>query len=685
MNRLDLKRLRTDLLANLAIALGVACLLVPAAASAQAASYLPGINDRAQDLMREGLSSALRKLPKCNQFQLLETGECCAPGFASLGRECARIAPPVCAAVAIDSPESCNITRCAKYTRTVETEVDAIGDDGKPTGQKEKKSVEEPCQPWVNGKRDLACELDTYDCKKEELASGPNRWCGDWVKEIPAQPGQVDAGGKPVGPEFVRCKPGSDPACRLDVRECMGDELKSGKSEGVICKIGEYMDAKTGNCSAYSCPAQCRTADGRCAKCGPDYPGAAESFSKAIDADKRFYEAYFNLGMALERQGKHKDAVATYEKAIAIEPKDDHERVLQLTAQAYKARAWLADAHRLDEAAKKDEAKALREKAKELCQSVIGQDPDNAMAKVALALYYLEGDTQNLEIAEQQVRDALRTNRDDTIALNIRGIINLRQGKNDIARWILEEKVLALDPANAEALANLGLAYVRLGDLPKAVAALERAVKLNPTSIAARMDLGAIYLEYLNYRDADKQYAVALKLEPDNLEALTGRALTLEGKRKPQEAAELYEKVLSRDPERHALEVRLALIYNKAPFNDGNKSIVYWKRYLKSIGVDPDKRQDIVNQLKAELDATRAQLKTMAVAPKKPTPDFAKQKADVVKKETEQTMRWKNVVAISSFIDAIEQGMLLEKQAKEQGEKKPDAPAATTPAPEAPK
>ena len=188
-----MKRLCNEIMANLAIVVGLACVLAPAAVHAQAGSYLEGISEKAQDQMREGLTAALRKLPKCNPYQLLENGECCAPGLVSLGRACARIAPPVCAAVAIDSPESCNITRCAKYTRTVEVEVDAIGDDGKPTGQKEKKAVEEPCQPWVGGKRDLACELDTYDCKKEELASGPNRWCGDWVKEIPAQPGQVDA------------------------------------------------------------------------------------------------------------------------------------------------------------------------------------------------------------------------------------------------------------------------------------------------------------------------------------------------------------------------------------------------------------------------------------------------------------------------------------------------------------
>jgi tetratricopeptide (TPR) repeat protein len=384
--------------------------------------------------------------------------------------------------------------------------------------------------------------------------------------------------------------------------------------------------------------------------------------------------------MALERQGKYAEAQQTYETAKSIEPKDEREKVLQLSAQGYIARAWLAQAHRLDEAGDHEKAKAMREQAKGVCEGIRGQDPDNSMANVALALYYLEGDQPNLELAEQFVRQALRNNREDTIALNIRGVINLRQGRNEIARWILEEKVLALDPANAEALANLGLAYVRLGDLPKAVAALERAVKINPNSIAARMDLGAIYLEYLNYRDADKQYAQALKLEPENLEALTGRALTLEGKRDPKQAAEIYEKVLVKDPTRSAIVVRLAIIYNKAPFNDGNKSIVYWKRYLKAIGVEPEERQKIVAGLKTALDATRGSLKGYEKAPKKAPADWAKQKAELVKKEAEEAARWKNVVAISSFIDAIEQGMLLEKQAKQpDAPKTPDAPKGPEP------
>ena len=644
-------------------------LLAPALVQAQEVEYLQGISEKAQDSMREGLAAALRKLPKCNPHQLLENGECCQPGFISLGQECVRIAPPTCASVAIENPESCNLTRCARFTRTIEKEVPAIGEDGKPIpGQMEKKNEEVPCEPWNGGIRDLTCELDTYDCTKEELAGGP-RWCGDWIKEVAVAP-QVDAGGKAIAgaanAQIIRCKPGSD-GCALDVRECMGSELKSGKSDGAgPCKVGEYVDG-SGKCSSYKCPAQCTTADGRCDKCGPDYKSATDAFKRAADTDKRFYEAYFNLGMAYERLGRYQDAIASYEAAKAIAPNDDREKSLQLSAQGYIARAWLAQAHRLVEAGEVDKAKALREQAKSVAESIRGQDPDNTLANVTLGLYYLE--TGEFDLAESFVQTALRNNREDTIALNIRGLINLKLGKLDIARWILEEKVLALDPANPEALANLGLAYVKLGDLPKAVVAFERAVRLAPSSISARMNLGAIYLEYLNYRDADRQYNAALKLEPDNLEALTGYALTLEGKREPKKAAEIYERVLAKDASRVAIMVRLALIYNKAPFNDGPKSIAYWERYLKAANLPQ------VDAVKLELDAMRADLKTKwATMPKKAPPDWAKQKAVAVAKEQAQTTLWKNILAITSRIDAIKGGMQLEKEAKDGGAKAPDAP-----------
>ena len=647
------RTLALTLALNLVLA---ATLTAPLAWAKDGQDHLPSLDIKVEEAMRAGLAAALRKLPKCNPYQMLENGECCGAGFVSLGKDCVRIAPPACASVAIDAPESCSITRCARFTRTIEKEVPALDDAGQPIpGKMDKKSEDVPCEPWVGGKRDLTCEQDTYECKPEEVKGAP-RWCGDWMKEMTSLP-NPDAPAGPVEKSYVRCKAGSD-GCFLQERECTGKELVENKSEGAgPCKVGEYIDAASGVCSTYKCPAICQTSDGRCAKCGPDYQGAAVEFQKATNLDKRFYEAYFNLGMALERMGRWKEAVAVYEQAKAISPQDEHEKGLQLSAQAYIARAGLAESRRALEAGEKQKSQVLADNAKSVCESIRGVDPDNTMANVTLAIYYL--DQGNLDLAEQFVRTALRANREDTIALNIRGLIKLKQGNNDIARWILEDKVLALDPANPEALANLGLAYVRLGDLPKAVVAFDRAVKLNPNAASARLNLGSIYLEYLNYRDAEKQYKAALALEPDNLEALTGYALSLEGKREPKKAAEIYEKVLAKDPTRNAILVRLALIYNNTPFNDGKKAIDYWKRYIAAVQLPK------ADEVKVALDAARLELKKFEKVAKKPAPDVAKARAAAIANEAALSLKWKNSIAIESRIQAIEGGMQLEQQAKD--------------------
>ena len=58
------------------------------------------------------------------------------------------------------------------------------------------------------------------------------------------------------------------------------------------------------------------------AKGQPDYPDLERKFKQVIAMDDTFAEAYFNLGMAYERQGKWKDAIAAYEAAKAIAPQN---------------------------------------------------------------------------------------------------------------------------------------------------------------------------------------------------------------------------------------------------------------------------------------------------------------------------------------------------------------------------
>jgi tetratricopeptide (TPR) repeat protein len=678
--------------------------------------YLPGVEESAQDAFRAGLAAALKKLPKCNPYRLLESGVCCPPGLVSLGKGCARIAPGTCANVAIDNPQACQLKQCAKYVlakgkMVPRPEKACVGgakkgkscviardcpkskceltgknsckkdEEGKPVAKKDEEgnpiegqcvvemTVQEvPCEPWNDGVRDLNCVLDTYECTKQELASGPTRWCGDWMKQIvvppePGPDGKPVAGAKPQT-KHLRCKP-SEEGCSLAVRECMGKELLSNRSDGAgPCRIGEYMDGTSGKCTAMSCPRHCRANDGRCSNCGPDYLGAAGYFKTAAGRDKRFYEAYFNWAMALERLGKYDEALVVYEKAKGISAKGGRERKLQLQAQAFIARVRLGQAHRLNEAGALEKAKGLSEQARGICESIRGQDPDNVVANATLAQYWF--DKNNMELAERFVRQVLRVNREDTVALNIRGLINLHNNQDQIARWILEAKVLKLDPANPEALANLGLAYVRLKNLPLAVVAFERSVKIKPNSVPARLNLGAIYIEYLNYKQAHAQYGAALKLEPDNLEALTGFALAQEGMRRPDKAAKLYERVLAKDAGRHALLVRLALIYEKAPFNDGKKAVVYWKRYKSAVGLPDGKAAKLDREaVKLALDAHK---KKRSPRKKSKKAAFVAERAKLKVDHERKSVLYKNVLAIESRIFAIVQGMKMAEEARKEDE-----------------
>lgn len=672
-----------------ACALSLASLSAPTEAFAAEDEYLQDIKVPAQDAFRKGLASALRPLPKCNPYRLLADGRCCAPGFVSLGSTCARVSPPECASVAIDNPGACSLKMCAKWVKEIKKQVPKKDEKGEVVeGEFDEETQEIACEPYSGGIRDPECALDTELCpwyaekprpkdkdgkpiplkKGEEpqmmeapptLAQGTARWCAEAIKviDVPAKDAEGNViEGKTV-PQTLKCKL-SEEGCELVPRECTAAEMRSGRGTAIgPCKVGEYVDEATQQCTAYGCPAHCKTSDGRCDKCGPDYLGASRQFMAAYEADPHFFEAYFNEGMSLERLGEYDKAVATYEKAIAVTPRNERERKLQLSAHGFVARSKLGAAKRKEEAGDLAGAKALREDARRKAEGILGDDPDNSVALNTLALYWVENG--NLEIAEDFVRRVLRVDRQNTNALNIRGLINLKQGADEIARWILEEKVLAIDPANPEALANLGLAYVRLDDLPKAVLAFERSVKLKPNSVSARLNLGAIYLEYLNYRGALQQYEAAQKLEPANLEMMTGLALSYEGAREPKKAEQLYLKVLSKDPKRAGIIIRLALLYPKAPFNDYEKAIARWKEYQKLAAL-PE-----AEAAKAAKEAAAAELKAHQKKrrPSRNAEAFDTKRAELEAKADKTMKTYKHALAIKSRIFELEQYMKLEQAA----------------------
>jgi tetratricopeptide (TPR) repeat protein len=102
---------------------------------------------------------------------------------------------------------------------------------------------------------------------------------------------------------------------------------------------------------------------------------------------------------------------------------------------------------------------------------------------------------------------------------------------------------------------ELGLAYLALGDLDKAVEALEDATQQDPGNAQFQSDLAAAYLARARWRDRAEDWARALaaadraiKADPRRTEAYFNRALALEGLHLTDEALDAWAAYQSLEP-----------------------------------------------------------------------------------------------------------------------------------------
>ncbi len=98
------------------------------------------------------------------------------------------------------------------------------------------------------------------------------------------------------------------------------------------------------------------------------------------------------------------------------------------------------------------------------------------------------------------------------------------------------ERILALDPSDALALASIGYQYAQQGRKREALAMFDRVLSLKPRDAEARFNR-AFLLQQLNDHDAAMAaFREALAINPDHDRALYGLALSLISTRRPEEA-----------------------------------------------------------------------------------------------------------------------------------------------------
>jgi tetratricopeptide (TPR) repeat protein len=271
------------------------------------------------------------------------------------------------------------------------------------------------------------------------------------------------------------------------------------------------------------------------------YYNAETLWQTTIRRNPGCWMACNNLGLDYFQQGRMDEAIAQFQKALAIQTNDSHAH--------HNLGLVYFQQDRMDE--------AIAE-----IQTALAIEPDYASAHNNLGLIYSR--LGRLDEAIAQYQKAL------TIARNVAeyhynlGNALLRRDRPDeaIAQY---QQALAVDPDDAKIHCNLGNALQRRGRLDEAIAQYQRALTITPNVADVRCNLGNALLQRGRLSEAIAQYQRALVISPTFAKAHCnlGNALLQQGRL--NEAITEYQTALAIHPDYLEVQNSLAWVLATCP------------------------------------------------------------------------------------------------------------------------
>jgi len=217
---------------------------------------------------------------------------------------------------------------------------------------------------------------------------------------------------------------------------------------------------------------------------------ALDFFTKSIELDPQYAEAYGKRGVAYVILGNSKQAIKDYDKAIELNPQD---------APTYYNRGNAHGALGNTNQAIKDYDKAIE------------LNPQWAMA------HKNRGNTYDkLGNHKQAIKDydkAIELNPQDAKVYFDRGLAYAQLGNNNQALMDYN-KAIELDPEYALPYIIRGNAYNALGNIQQAIMDYNKAIELTPQFAVTYIYRGDAYGELGNYQQAIKDYSKAIEFDP---------------------------------------------------------------------------------------------------------------------------------------------------------------------------
>jgi tetratricopeptide (TPR) repeat protein len=254
------------------------------------------------------------------------------------------------------------------------------------------------------------------------------------------------------------------------------------------------------------------------------YADAETLWRGTIERNPGCWVAYGGLGDVYLRDGRVPEAVAAYERAIAIDASNVESHIDLGIALLREGRA--------------DEAIAR-------FQAALAIDPGNAEAHNNLGnIFASKG---RLDEAAAEYASALKSNPSDGRAHYNLGSVLMRMGRMREAAAEFRG-CLSLDPGDFDARENLGIALMRLGQADEAVPEFRAALAIDPGNPGPHVNLGAILLGKGRMDEAIAEFQKALEADGSNADARynLGNALMQAGRL--DEAIAQFQMLVASDP-----------------------------------------------------------------------------------------------------------------------------------------
>lgn len=134
--------------------------------------------------------------------------------------------------------------------------------------------------------------------------------------------------------------------------------------------------------------------------------------------------------------------------------------------------------------------------------------------------------------------------------------------------------------ASAEQWFQRGLELEQTGaPAPQVIEAYHKALEFDPQSAGALVNLGTIYFNSRNWKEAERHYQLALKADPQYSLAHFDLANLYDERGDRTKAVEHYEEALRISPQYADAHYNLALLYQGS--NQTMKAVRHWTAYLK--------------------------------------------------------------------------------------------------------